>query len=85
MKTKEAQVDELQAHLDQLNKDIPGAAEAGQTGVQTEVAAVTNDLSKLQLELKFLSQHLEDLGKPASQEPVPQQPASPPVQNPEQP
>lgn len=85
IKTKEAQVDDLQAHLDQLHKDFPSAAEADQTGVQREVDAVTNNLSKLQLELKFLGRHLEDLGKPAFQEPVPQQPASPPVQNPEQP
>lgn len=85
IKTKEAEVDEAQAQLDQLNKDFSNAAEADQAGMQNAINAATNNLSRLQLELKFLRQHLENLGKRASQEPAPQQPASAPAPNPEQP
>ena len=82
---KEAQTNDLQEHLDQLNKDLPNAEEASRAGVQKELDAVTDDLSRLQLELKFLRKHLEDLGKTAPQQPTPQQPPSPSAQSPEQP
>lgn len=82
---KEGQTNDLQEHLDQLNKDLPNTEEASRAGVQKELDAVTSDLSRLQLELKFLRQHLQDLGKAAPQQPIPQQPVSPSAQSPEQP
>ena len=77
IKVREDQAGDLQKRLDQLNHDLSDGEELQRAITQQHIETVTNDLRKLQLEIKVLQAHLDGLPKAAPAEPSPAPPPSP--------
>jgi hypothetical protein len=77
IKVREDQAGDLQKRLDQLNHDLSGGDELQRATIQQHIETVTLGLRKVQLEVKVLHAHLEDLAKTAPAEPSPAPPPSP--------
>jgi hypothetical protein len=77
IKVREDQAGDLQKRLDQLDHDLSDGEELQRAIIQQHIETVTNDLRKVQLEIKVLRTHLEDIAKTAPAEPSPAPPPSP--------
>ncbi len=83
VKDKEERIKDLRDRLDRLNQDLPAAEGSKKAAIQLQIEAVTNDLTRIQLEVKVLRSHLEELAKTTPGEPG-SAPVAPPIpQNPQ--
>jgi len=76
---REAQVQDLKVRIDRLNQELPDAPEARKPGMHKDLATFGKDLNRLQMEIRLLRYHLQDLPKPKQNEPSP----APPPENPQ--
>jgi hypothetical protein len=63
IKDKEERIKDLRARLDRSNQDLPEAEGSKKAAIQLQIEALSSDLTKTQLEIKALRNHLEELAK----------------------
>jgi hypothetical protein len=63
IKDKEERIKDLRERLDRSNQDLPDAEGSKKTAIQLQIEALSSDLTKTQLEVKALKNHLEELAE----------------------
>ena len=83
IKDKEERIKDLRERLDRSNQDLPDTEGSKKAAIQLQIEALSSDLTKTQLEVKVLRNHLEELVKATTDESV-STPVTPPTpQNPQ--
>jgi len=77
IKDKEEQIKDLRERLDRSNQDFSEAEGSKKAAIQLQIEALSTDLTKIQLEVKALRSHLEELAKAAPSESI-STPVTPP-------
>jgi hypothetical protein len=83
IKDKEERIKDLRERLDRSNQDLPEAEGSKKVAIQLQIESLSSDLTKTQLEVKVLRNHLEEFAKGATGESGSTPMTSPTPQNPQ--